>query len=142
MLRATGGDAPANTMTQLCFDPPNGPFGPGNVVTGTIARAGDEDWIVIELTAGNTYTITVAGRATAEDNADTPANNEATASMLHDSVLVLRDSKGGLIRQNDDINAAKGNLLSQIRFTPGGRQRHAEVLPQRQRQCRQPGRGY
>ncbi len=38
--------------------------------------------------------------------------------MLADSVLKLLDSKGGLIRQHDDIDAAKGNLLSQLRFTP------------------------
>ena len=114
MLR--GGDAPADTMTELCFNPPNGPFGPGNVVTGEITP-GDEDWIVIELTEGNTYTITVAGRATTPDNPAT-ADVDESAGDLVDSVLELRDSKGGLIRQNDDINAARGMLNSQLRFTP------------------------
>ena len=60
-----GGDAPNDTSTQLCFNPPNGPFveGDGNEVTGTIG-AGDEDWIVIELSEGKEYTITVSTRHT------------------------------------------------------------------------------
>ena len=104
-----GMDASADTSTQLCFNPPNGPFDASNVVTGQITP-GDEDWIIIELTEGNTYTITVAGRETDTD--------DDTDTMLHDSVLKLMDSKGGLIRMNDDIDGAKGMLLSQIRFTP------------------------
>ena len=109
MLTATGGDAANDMTTQLCFNPPNGPFGPDNQVTGEI-KQGDEDWIIIELTEGNTYTITVAGRETDTD--------DDTDTMLHDSVLKLMDSKGGLIRMNDDIDPAKGKLLSQIKFTP------------------------
>ena len=88
----------------------------GDTFEGEITR-GDEDWISIELTEGNTYTITVAGRKTKEDDATTGVNEE-TASMLHDSVLKLMDSKGGLIRMNDDIDGAKGKLLSEIKFTP------------------------
>ena len=113
-----GMDASADTSTQLCFNPPEGPFGPGNQITGTIAHAGDEDWIAIKLTEGNTYTITVMGRATVEDDTNTADVNEATASMLNDSVLKLMDGKGGLIDMNDDIDGAKGMLLSELEFTP------------------------
>ena len=114
----TGMDASADTSTQLCFNPPEGPFGPGNQVTGTIAHRHDEDWIAIKLTEGNTYTITVMGRATVEDDAGTEDVNEATASMLNDSVLKLMDGKGGLIDTNDDIDGARGMLLSELVFTP------------------------
>ncbi len=113
-----GGDASNDTSTQLCFNPPEGPFGPGNQITGTIAHAGDEDWIAIKLTEGNTYTITVMGRATVEDDDTTADVNEATASMLNDSVLKLMDGKGGLIDMNDDKDGAKGMLYSELKFTP------------------------
>ena len=112
-----GGDASADTSTELCFSPPEGPFGPDNVVTGTIG-AGDEDWIIIKLTEGNEYTITVTGRATVADDATTTDVNEADASMLNDSVLKLMDGKGGLIDMNDDIDGAKGKLNSELTFTP------------------------
>ena len=55
------GDASADTSTELCFNPPEGPFDADNVVKGTIDRVGDEDWIAIKLTEGNMYTITVGG---------------------------------------------------------------------------------
>ena len=112
-----GGDASADTSTELCFNPPEGPFDANNVVTGTIG-AGDEDWIAIKLTEGNEYTITVTGRATVADDAATTGVNEATASMLNDSVLKLMDGKGGLIDMNDDIDGAKGKLNSELTFTP------------------------
>ena len=98
-----GGDASADTSTQLCFNPPEGPFDANNVVTGTI-MAGDEDWIAIKLTEGNSYTITVGG-----DRAE---------GRLNDSVLKLMDSKGGLIDMNDDKDGAKGMLGSELKFTP------------------------
>ena len=97
------GDAANDTSTQLCFSPPEGPFGRGNQVTGTIG-AGDEDWIAIKLTEGNEYTITVGG-----DTVD---------GRLNDSVLKLMDGKGGLISMNDDTDAAKGMLGSTLKFTP------------------------
>ena len=111
-----GMDATADTSTELCFDPPNGPFGPDNQVTGEIA-AGDEDWIIIELTEGNTYTITIAGRATTPDDPATTDVNEESGALV-DSVLKLMDSKGGLIDMNDDIDGADGKLLSELKFTP------------------------
>ena len=111
MLMATGGDAPADTSTQLCFNPPEGPFGPDNVVKGNISHANDVDWIAIKLTEGHEYTITVGG-----DTAD---------GRLNDSVLKLMDGKGGSItgedtigKKSDDTDAAKGKLGSEITFTP------------------------
>ena len=59
---------------------------PDNVVKGTIARVGDEDWIAIKLTEGNTYTISVGGGDDGDDD---------TMNDLNDSVLKLMDSKGG-----------------------------------------------
>ena len=97
-----GGDAANDTSTELSFNPPEGPFGPDNVVTGTIG-AGDEDWIAIELTEGNEYTITVGG---------------GVGGTLNDSVLKLMDGKGGEIAMNDDVDGAKGELGSKITFTP------------------------
>ena len=103
-MKLMGGDAANDTSTQLCFNPPNGPFDDDNVVTGSIGYIGDEDWIIIELTEGNTYTITVGGSQ--EDG------------ELNDSVLKLMDSKGGLIAMNDDTDPAKGMLGSALKFTP------------------------
>ena len=104
-----GGDASNDTSTQLCFNPPEGPFDASNVVKGTIAHANDEDWIAIKLTEGNTYTITVGGGDDGDDD---------TMNDLNDSVLKLMDSKGGLIDMNDDTDPAKGKLGSTLKFTP------------------------
>ena len=99
-----GMDASADTSTQLCFDPPEGPFDASNVVMGEITGRNDEDWIAIKLTEGNEYTITVGGSQ--EDG------------ELNDSVLKLMDGKGGLISMNDDTDAGKGMLGSTLKFTP------------------------
>ena len=107
-----GGDASNDTSTQLCFNPPEGPFDASNVVMGEIT-AGDEDWIAIKLTEGNSYTITTGGVM------DVGVVGDANfVKNLNDSVLKLMDSKGGLITMNDDKEAAKGNLSSEIKFTP------------------------
>ena len=106
-LMATGGDAPADMTTELCFNPPEGPFDARNVVTGEIGHVGDEDWIAIKLTAGNQYTITVTGTKTG-------------SSDPLDTVLKLMDEKGGEIMMNDDYKDKDGNLVlgSQIVFPP------------------------
>ena len=70
---------------------------------GTIS-AGDEDWIAIELTEGNMYTITTGGGT--------------EMGELNDSVLKLLDSKGAVIMMNDDKEGDKGDLSSEIKFTP------------------------
>ena len=68
------------------------------------------DWVAVELEAGTTYQIGLSGRG--EDN---PAA---------DTVLTLRDSKGGMIDMNDDINSLGGgpagdaNLNSSLKFRP------------------------
>ena len=106
-----GGDASHDTSTEFSFSPPNGPFSAGNdnQVKGEIT-AGDEDWIVIEMSEGKEYTITVGGRA---------------GGTLDDSVLMLVSSKGGPIddadlvgMQTDDIDGAMGKLGSKLVFTP------------------------
>ena len=106
-----GGDASNNTSTELSFSPPNGPFPAGNdnQVKGEIT-AGDEDWIIIEMSEGKEYTITVGGRA---------------GGTLDDSVLMLVSSKGNPIdreefvgAQTDDIDGAMGELGSKLVFTP------------------------
>ena len=89
-------DAPATYVdNEYCFFPPDGPFdgkSPGSMFKGTLNGRGDEDWIRIDLKAGSTYVIAVTG----EDNAMT-ANEAAT-----DTVLKMYDSKGGLVRDNED----------------------------------------
>ncbi|MCY4363631.1 MAG: hypothetical protein OXE42_15880 [Gammaproteobacteria bacterium] len=111
-LVMTGGDAPANTETKLCFMPPDGPFTAGNdnVVKGTITPD-DVDWIIIEMSEGKEYTIMVGGGS--------------EAGTLNDSVLKLFDGKGTPItgeeligKQTDDIDGAMGKLGSKLVYTP------------------------
>ena len=74
----------------------------GDTFEGSLSSKSDEDWIRIELTAGMLYTISLSG----------------AAGGVSDTVLKLLDSKGGLIDSNDDIDGAKGNLNSELMFTP------------------------
>ena len=104
-------DAPASVETSYMISA-------GDMFEGEITPRGDDDWISIEMSEGKEYTITVGGRATVEDDAATTDVNEATASMLNDSILKLMDGKGGVIDMNDDIDPAKGKLGSQLKFTP------------------------
>ena len=109
---APGYDAPASADSQLCFTPPNGPFDGESKVTGEIKYSGDEDWIIIELTEGKEYTITVTGRNT--DGAD-------TAGALPDSVIKLLDSKGTVILMKDDQHNPDGSFESHhatLKFKP------------------------
>ena len=50
------------------------------------------DWVAVELEAGTTYQIGLSGRGMSDDPAA-------------DTVLTLRDSKGGMIAMNDDIKS-------------------------------------
>ncbi len=109
-----GRDAPNSTATELCFNPPNGPFGAGNAVTGNIDKRGDEDWIIIELSERMKYTINVKTMHTM-DSDDDDVND---SGGLTDSVLKIMDAKGNVILENDDIDARKGNLMSELEFTP------------------------
>ncbi len=118
-----GYDAPADMSTQLCFDPPNGPFNgysDESKVEGELESKRDQDWIVIELSEGNEYTIAIDGRATKADDGGTDVN-EAEDSKLQDSVLKLLDSKGNEIRMKDDQYDRGGDFESHhptLEFTP------------------------
>ncbi len=112
-----GYDAPEGMTTQLSFDPVNGPFDETTVVNGSIDKD-DKDWIVIELSEGKEYTITVKGE-------DIMVSGQ-TVTALNDTVLRLLDGKGVEIDMNDDIRPAgttdegtgKTDLSSRIKFTP------------------------
>ena len=92
-------DAAASTETAAMMSA-------GDEFKGSLSSETDEDWIKIELTAGMLYTITLSGREDG-DNGPSP-----------DTLLQLFDSKGGFIKQNDDIDGAKGNLNSKFDFLP------------------------
>ena len=119
MLVATGMDAPADMTTELCFNPPNGPFGDDNVVEGVIS-AGDEDWIAIELSEGKEYTITVEGRFITDSDPE-DGNSDFDSGDLKDSILKLLDGKGNVIMMKDDQMKPDGTLKSYhatLKFTP------------------------
>ena len=133
MLVATGMDAPADMTTELCFNPPNGPFGDDNVVEGVIS-AGDEDWIAIELSEGKEYTITVEGRFItdsdpANDGTDGDGNtrNDFDSGDLKDSIIKLATSKGDVFMMKDDdynpdgsikMTGGEPNYHPTLKFTP------------------------
>ncbi|MCC6926188.1 M10 family metallopeptidase C-terminal domain-containing protein [Novosphingobium sp.] len=73
----------------------------GGYVEGAIDTAGDHDWYVVTLTAGQTYTFSTM-----------------FSTELGDSILTLRSSTGALIVQNDDANTSNGLYLSEITYTP------------------------
>ena len=87
----------------------------GDMFQGTLDYAYDQDWVKIELKAGMTYSITLSGRKS------TTAGTEA-----EDPILMLLDSKGGMIAMSDDINPVGNdrntdtgddtNLNSALRF--------------------------
>ena len=69
-----------STETQLCFNPPNGPFdgeSEESMVTGMLDNKHDEDWIIIKLSEGKEYTISVGGT---EKDMATPADHLTTPS--------------------------------------------------------------
>ena len=69
---------------------------------GVLADRQDEDWIAIELTAGETYDIALAGHG------ETPSA---------DTILTLYNSAGERLAFNDDIDLAAGNRYSMLSFT-------------------------
>ena len=118
---------------QYCFVPDaNGSFNANsgnNTFDGALQHQHDEDWIIIELKAGTTYQIGVAGRHTmdADDTVDSDSDgendNDLDAGASSDTVLRLLDSKGGMIMMNDDINPSGSsdnptNLNSRVTFSP------------------------
>ena len=76
----------------------------GDTFEGNLSTKFDEDWIRIEMSAGMIYTINLSGRG--------------TDMAAPDTFLRLYDSKGGLIKQNDDIEGEEGNLNSSFQFIP------------------------
>ena len=79
----------------------------GDTFEGNLDGPRDSDWIGIELEAGTTYVITLSARGMGE-------------AMAEDTVLTVRDSKGGMIAMNDDIRSVgtprdAANLNSSVR---------------------------
>ena len=81
----------------------------GDTFNGNLDGPSDADWVAVELEAGTTYEIKLSGRGMG-------------TAMAEDTVLMLLDSKGGMIAMNDDINSggAPGDvdLDSMLRFRP------------------------
>ena len=86
-------DSPGTTYTMSV----------GDSFIGNLEDRADEDWVMIELKAGVTYKIEVAGHG---------------ADGARDTILKLLNSYGGLIEENDDVNLAKGMLNSALTFYP------------------------
>ena len=70
---------------------------------GTLEDRNDEDWIRVDLVAGETYEINLAGIG---DNG------------VPDTVLKLFNSAGELLASHDDIDVSAGNLNSMLMFSP------------------------
>ena len=79
----------------------------GDTFEGTLRDKFDEDWIRIEMTAGMLYTINLSG-----------APGDDGTGGVTDTFLKLFDSKGGFIKQNDDVDGAMGMLNSSFQFIP------------------------
>ncbi|MGZ2412026.1 serralysin [Sphingomonas sp. F9_3S_D5_B_2] len=74
----------------------------GGSFVGSIETAGDHDWIAVNLTAGQKYSITLAGYG---------------SNALEDPYLYLRDSSGNVLAEKDDINPGI-ERDSRVIFTP------------------------
>lgn len=70
---------------------------------GVLAHRADEDWIRIELNAGEPCVIALAGHGR------TPAG---------DTILTVYNADGEQLARNDDIDLDAGNRYSQLSFTP------------------------
>ena len=70
---------------------------------GTLDGRDDEDWISIDLVAGETYEINLAG------NGDNGAA---------DTILTIYNSAGEQVARNDDIDTSAGNRNSMVTITP------------------------
>jgi len=86
-------DAAAGTGTGYTM-------GIGDTFTGTLSPVGDQDWVRVQLTAGQTYTFTLDG------SGGTPVS---------DTYLELRNGSGTILVQDDDGGAT--GLNSAITFT-------------------------
>ena len=75
----------------------------GGAFHGTLSDKFDTDWIRVELAAGRSYTVTLAG---AGADADT------------DTVLRVLNADGEQVAVNDDADLSAGRLDSLLTFTP------------------------
>ena len=91
-----GQDAPAGLDTPYTL-------AVGARFRGLIATRTDADWVRVELTAGETYTMTLGGIGPG------PAG---------DTVLTLYDNTGAQVARNDDVNFSAGETHSQLTFRP------------------------
>ena len=100
----TDKDASAGVDTIYCFVPnADGSFDRSNNAFRGELRADikdTEDWVIIELKAGTTYTFTLQGEARPV-NPLMPAGE--MTDPIDDPLLALYDSKGDLIEMNDDV---------------------------------------
>jgi len=78
----------------------DGEIAPGETVTGVIGVPDDEDWLMIELEEGETYTIDLRG-------------STSGSGSLYDPYLRLHDAAGVELAANDDFDG----LDSQIVYT-------------------------
>ncbi|CUH51532.1 M10 family metallopeptidase [Shimia marina] len=90
-LITEGNDAAAGVGTNYTISV-------GDTFNGTLDRAGDRDWVAIELTADTWYEIGLSGAAT-------------SSGTLSDPYLRLYDSSGNLIGENDDGGQGYESLL-------------------------------
>lgn len=81
-----GADAPAGTSTTYRI-------APGDVFNGTLT-AGDQDWVAVTLTAGQTYRFNLNG------------------VTLSDPYLELRNSGGSIIAVNDDFGGTRNSQIT------------------------------
>lgn len=70
---------------------------------GTLSDKFDTDWVRVELTAGQPYTITLQGLG---------------ADAATDTVLALLNAGGEEVAANDDVDLPAGRLDSQLTLTP------------------------
>ncbi len=92
------GDAAASTATTAVASV-------GQEFWGTLGTRTDQDWIRVELEAGETYVFTVWG-------------TNGSANGVDDTILTLYDASGVQIDQNDDVNAADQTYFSRVTYTP------------------------
>lgn len=76
----------------------------GDEYWGTLSSNSDEDWIRVELEAGETYVFTVWGTGGSADGVD-------------DTILTLYNASGNQLMQNDDIDNGNGVYFSRITYT-------------------------
>ena len=94
-IRTETADAPASTFTGYSMSV-------GDSFRGTIGSSGDQDWVRITLTAGQTYDIDLNGAPSG-------------SGTLSDPYLRLYNSSGSLVTENDDSG---GTFESHLTYTP------------------------